>query len=196
MAEEIIIALPDRITPVSEARGMMISNSILMLRERGLFERYAANTGNDRDALLSVTPSSWVPLALAEKHYLACDALELSKDQQVELGHAAGMRVRGTVLASIAKVARSLGVEAWSAFKQYPRFWGRLYVGGAVGVTRLGNKEARIDVAGFPLSRIAYVRHGFCGMNQAGFELFSDRVQIRELSSSEDTFSIRVNWAD
>jgi hypothetical protein len=191
--EEVIIPLPDRIEPTTKARGMMITNSILMLRERGLFDRWKEHATR-ADEILAVTAGSWVPIDLAEAHYLACDKMELTEEEQVDLGHRAGLRTRGAVLASIAKVVRAMGVEAWSAFKHYPRAWARMYVGGAVGVTRLGHKDARIDVAGFTLAYIPYMRRGFRGTNKAGFELFSNDVQMRELSSSKDAFSIRVMW--
>lgn len=198
--EEILIPLPERVEPTHKARGMMISNSILMLRERNLFDRYQANLpASRRDEVIATTPGSWVPIEIADLHYSACEKLGLGEAAQFELGHAAGLRIRSAVLASIAKVARAMGMEAWSAFKQYPRAWARLYMGGGVGVTRLGFKDARIDVVGFTLARIPYVRNGFRGTNQAGFELFSNDVQMKELfvggdKATSDAFAIRVTW--
>lgn len=194
--EEVVIPLPERVEPTHKARGMMISNSILMLRERELFDRYQAFLPpSKREEVIATTPGSWVPIEIADLHYSACQKLGLSESEQFELGHAAGLRIRSAVLASIAKVARALGMEAWSAFKQYPRAWARLYMGGGVGVRKLGFKDARIDVVGFTLARIPYVRNGFRGTNQAGFELFSDRVEMKEVEASDDAFAIRVRWS-
>jgi hypothetical protein len=193
--EEVIIPLPERVQPTHQARGLLISNSVLMLRERGLFDRYIEHVPSPkRDEVIGTTPGSWVPIEVAETHYRACNELGLSESEQFDLGHAAGLRIRSVVLASVAKVARAMGMEAWSAFKQYPRMWSRSYLGGGVGVTRIGHKDARIDVVGFTLAYIPYVRNGFRGTNQAGFELFSKDVQMRELSSSDDALAIRVTW--
>lgn len=70
--DEVIIPLPDRIEPTTKARGMMITNSILMLRERGLFDRWKEHATRPEE-ILAVTAGSWVPINLAEAHYLACE---------------------------------------------------------------------------------------------------------------------------
>ena len=59
IVEEVVVPTPSIAPPVRRARGVLISNSVLMLRERGLFDRYIGGVPQGmRDELLGTTPGS------------------------------------------------------------------------------------------------------------------------------------------
>jgi hypothetical protein len=92
--EEVVVPTPSIAPPVRRARGVLISNSVLMLRERGLFDRYIGHVPEGtRDELLGTTPGSWVPIT----HPRSSVSMRTLADrsEQVRRGRTARSRCRG-----------------------------------------------------------------------------------------------------
>jgi len=149
------------------------------------------------DAVRTCFAGVWLPIELGLAHYEACDALGLSTLEQFAIGKEVGLKIQGTFLGTMVKLAKRTGVTPWLCLGQYQRLYDRLFVGGGVIVTRLGPKEARIEGLGLPLSRIPYFRTAFRGLNEASCELFCAKAYVKEIAELCTPMSIgfRVSWA-
>jgi hypothetical protein len=90
-----------------------------------------------------------------------------------------------------------VGLNPWVPLSNFHRLWERLMQGGAVGLTKLGPKEARIEVRMLPLARYAYFRAAFCGVIASGIKLGAGRaVGVRQVDggSYEDKLVFRGSW--
>jgi hypothetical protein len=64
-------------------------------------------------------------------------------------------------------------------------------------VTKLGPKEARAELVGYPLARIGYVKAGVGGIMRGVTELVAKRVYVQRVAnlSSDTTLAYRLSWA-
>jgi hypothetical protein len=138
----------------------------------------------------------WHPVDVAVAHYAACDALSLAPSEQVEIGEEVMWRARGTVLATMLKLATSIGVTPWFMFKQSNRFWSHTYVGGGVAVVEVRPRRARIEIAGWPCATSVWCRNAMRGMIQASAGMFSSRAHAQEIPAlcKETTLGYHVQW--
>ena len=107
--------------------------------------------------------------------------------------HAQGERIQHGRQANIA--ARS--VTPWTAFSQFNRLWDRVWIGGGVGVFKLGPKEARLEIVGWPCSRSTYIRHAMRGVVVGMLEMFCTKAYVKDLPRycSATTLGYRAAWA-
>ena len=76
------------------------------------------------------------------------------------------------------------------------RLWDRALVGGGLSVTKLGPKEARIEVVGFPVCRFRYCRIGMRGVLTGMIEMFCTKAHVTELPEWTDTSgAVKIAWA-
>ena len=115
--------------------------------------------GPARDGMAGV----WLPIETARVHYLGCDRLGLTLDQQLEMGRAVGGHAQGTVLGTLVKAAKGVGVTPWTIMPHFDRLWRRAVDGGESTVVRLGPKEVRAAFLGCELLDIPYFRNGLRG---------------------------------
>ena len=100
----------------------------------------------------------WIPTALAEAHYTACNGLGYAPREFAEMGKDVGDRIHGTMLSTAVRLAKGAGVTPWTIYAQFGRFWERIFIGGGIAVQKLGPKEAHVEVVGQPLVGIHYYR--------------------------------------
>ena len=130
-------------------------------------------------------------------HYAACDALALTREQQVANGRAVFEKTRGTLLGTIVRMAKEAGVTPWTIFPYFQRFWERGYDGGGVTIVKSGPKEVRIELTQFPLFESPYYRNALRGLLTGVFELFCTKAYIVDCPGTRPrwTMAVRVQWA-
>jgi len=137
----------------------------------------------------------WLPLEIALAHYRACDSLGLGANAIAAIGRGTNDRVKGSVYGTFIRVFKEAGVTPWTVIPQFQRFWDRTYDGGSLRVTKLGPKEARVDVVGCSLCHHHYWRHALRGLSCGLIELVCSRAYSTEIVSSPDGVSYRYQWA-
>jgi hypothetical protein len=200
MAEEVIVEFgASRDTPASHARSTLITTSIQAIRARGRFDVYEKNLPPElREAILTVVPGIWLEIEIALAHYAACDALGLSPQEQFAIGAEVGGRVQGTMLGMIARTAKDMAATPWTALAQCDRLYERLFQGGSIKVTKLGPKDARMEILNNRLFAFAYFRNGFRGLVCAGAEMLGRaKAYAHELPrlGSETALALRISWS-
>jgi hypothetical protein len=179
---EVVIPFPpESIAPATAFRSTWIVASLQSLRERGHFDRYVSLLKAHRETIVECVAGTWLPIAVARAHYEACDALALGMEEQLAMGRAVGGRSQGSILATVAKAARGMGVTPWLIIPQFDRLWRRASNGGAVQVTKLGPKEARAEFVGCNLFDVAYFRQAIRGVLLNIGDLYCQRPYIHDL---------------
>jgi hypothetical protein len=179
-------------------RSTWLTASQVTLRERGLGERYEAALAPEfRAQILGAVPGVWLPMEVARAHYTACDTLGLSTDVMVEIGKNATLRANATSLAFISRMAKTVGVTPWTVLAQTPRLWAATCDDGAVGVQRLGPKEARVEIVGYPLAGLTYNRVTMRGIVLGVVSHFCSQAYAKEIPQlcTARTVGLRLSWA-
>lgn len=185
VSPEVLIALPSTISPVTAIRSTLIQSSLNTLRKRGHFERYLRLVSpQHKAALLESLAPEWLPLEVANAHYRACDELGLSTGELLEIGEDVGERIQGTFIGTLVRKARTVGLTPWVPLGQFERLWGRLIMGGAVGLTRTGPKDCSVDNRMLDLCQYDYFRAAFCGVVASGIKLGAGRAVTVRVSSA------------
>jgi len=155
-------------------------SSIQALRDAGYGARYEARVPPEvREELFGLGAPAWLPLALADAHYGACDALSLPAEEIRALGaRVAPAHASGAML--LLRAAKATGLTPWSLLTNAPRYWERMYEGAEITVHQDGPKDARIVIAGQPLARFAYWRTGFCGVLRSLTQALSMRSFVSD----------------
>jgi hypothetical protein len=200
MPEEALPQLSPQGAPLGVAkrfRSTWIISSHQTLRANGLFERYRAGLSvGSNDELLAIVAGVWLPMATARAHYEACDRIGLSLEEQLEMGRAVGGHAQGTVLGTLVKAAKGVGVTPWTIMPHFDRLWRRAVDGGASAVFRVGPKEARATFTGCELLDIAYFRNGLRGVLLRSGALFASKAYIHELRNRKaGEVAFRLQWA-
>jgi hypothetical protein len=199
--EDWVVPLPlprEQIADATHFRSTWITASQATIRARGLGAKYeSALDPAHRDAILTAVPGVWLPMPVARAHYAACDSLGLEDDDLVEIGRLAMRRANATTLSFITRLAKKAGVTPWTVLAQMPRIMAQTMNGGAVGIARLGPKDARVEVLGYPLADIRYNRISMRGIMQGAIELFCRRAYSKEVPELCDHHSlgVRLSWA-
>jgi hypothetical protein len=190
-------------TPTSPERATAVRGTVLMasqeaLRKGGYFERYASHLEDAyREKLLEkLVPNTWLGIDQAMAHYRACEALGLDAAVIQELGTAVGDRINNVFVKSLIHLA-SGAIQPWFAWQLAPRVWARAWKGSAVGVRKLGDKEARVDVVGFPCAAIPYVRVSLAAFFAKNTQLFCQTAvarQARPAADPSESVSYTVSW--
>lgn len=196
-AEEVFVAYQSSAgAVVSHCRGTLIVSSLEVLRRQGHFERYVELLPSQlRDELLHTLPTSWLPIELAQRHYLACDALALSTRALDEMAHEVGERLSATFLATFLRTTRTVGGTPWLSLKQVPLLVPRVLQGGTVRVLKVGPKDARIEMRGLALVHIPYFARALCTFLKGAALIFSKTAYARQLETMElNTHVTLLSW--
>ena len=198
-AVETLVPFPedrDKIPPVTQVRSTLLGSSLLALRERGLESRYLAHLPEaHKDTLLYMHAGTWVGVDVAEAHYGACDAMMLSQPEILAVGNVVGKLLTKASVALVTRLATEGGATPWSLLQNAQRYWGRSYVGSAVGVFKLGPKEGRLEVVANQLASFAYWRVALRGILTEMCGAFCRTVYVREESSrAKDAVTYRMSW--
>ena len=183
----------DKVAVATRFRSTWLNVSLESLKARGYFERYLARLPKQHhEAVLSAIAGVWLPVEVAVAHYEAIDSLGMSVPDILRMGEEVPLRVN----ASFVKLARAAGVTPWTAAVQLGRLWDRCWVGGAIGVFRLGPKEGRIELLGFPCAHIPYARIGLRGTYTAAVQLFSTKAYVREIPAlcKGTSLGYQISW--
>jgi hypothetical protein len=198
--DEVIVPFePSRelVAPVTTYRSTWLLSSLQALRERDHLDRYYEMLpAQHHEAIRSVVAGVWMPLDLARAHYLACEELRLGVPEQIALGRAVSDKAQGSMLGTVVRMAKAAGVTPWTVLPQYGRLFHRGVQGGAIGVFKIGPKEARIEVVGCELFDIPYFRTAFRGVLQGIAGLFCRTSFIHDVPTNEaGTATYRFQWA-
>ena len=187
----------ERVSRIQHVRSTMLLSSRNALTLGGAFERYEANLSEATRAMLSeVVAGVWLPIELALDHYAACDALQISHATQHSLGRANADSIRGTLMGTVARIARTAGSTPVTILEQMPRFWARIFDGGSVTSVVRGPKEADIIVIADPVMRSEYFRHGLLGFAEMMLGLLTTRIYVRihAFDAREAKVVYRAQW--
>jgi hypothetical protein len=158
----------------------MLLSSRAALTRGGLFDDYEANLSpGTRAQLRDMVAGVWLPVETAVEHYAACDLLQLSRAAQQALGKSNSERLSGTLLGTLAQLARAAGTTPMTMVDQMPRFWGRVFDGGSIVAERRGPKDVIVRVTADPVLRSEYFRHGLMGFAEMMLGLVATRVYVR-----------------
>ncbi len=70
-----------------------------------------------------------------------------------------------------------------------------MLVGGGIRVLKVGPKEARVELAGFPACRYRYCRIGLRGVLTGMTEMFCTKAHVSELPVwTDDSGVMRIAW--
>lgn len=175
------------VRPIQTVRSTLLVSSRASLVAIGRFEEYEKNlTAPTRAALSEIIAGTWLPAAFAVEHYQACDALGLTRPEQLALGRMNGERLSGTLLGTLAKLAKSAGTTPRTLIEQFPRFWGRIFDGGSLEAYGRGPKDHEVVVRAWPLIGSAHFRHGLAGISEALVSLVAARLFVRVNFRQED----------
>jgi hypothetical protein len=182
----------------TEFRSTWLSASLRSLRERELFDSYLASIPDrHRDAVQGTVVGVWLPVEVAVAHYRACDALGLPQNEIFAIGCEVTRRVHGTLLSTAVRLVTEAGVTPWTIFAQLNRIWARIWVGGAICVLKVGPKEARLEIVGWPCSASPYTRVAMRGVLTAMSDMFCSKTYVSELPRlcTSTTLGYRIAWA-
>ena len=184
---EVILPFPaprERLAVATEIRSTLIASSLQALKARGHWERYSEMLPEEhRDTIVHCIAGEWFPLAVGFAHYETCDRLGLSTEQQREIGEDVSRRIHETFLGVVLQMAKGVGVTPWTIVPKGNQIYARIIRGGGIQVTKLGPKDASIEVAKLPLLEIPYFRTATCGIYQVAIGMFAKRAHIRLLAS-------------
>jgi hypothetical protein len=179
-------------------RSTLLLASRASLLEAGYRERYLAALEPDaRRAIDEAVIGVWMPIAVAEAHYRACDALGLTPEVVAAMGGGTNCRIKGTLYGTFLRLFSEAAGGPWKVLPHCQRFWHRGFEGGGMGIVRLGPMEARIDVVQCSLCESPYFRGALRGLIANLLGLFHARVYVHEMPSGRPRASVsyRVQWA-
>ena len=179
-------------------RSTWVTGSVQALQKRGAYDAYQRQIGTaDLEAIKFCPPASWVDASLVMRHYEACDRLHLSTETLLEIGADVTQRVNASALALGRSLVAASSVTPWTLLGRLDKLWTRTLVGGAVTVAKLGPKEARIELLGFPVAKVRYNRIAMRGILRGTIGLFCASVWVHELSAhcTPTTLGYRIQWA-
>ncbi len=176
--------LPREAIPlVSEVSGVLTLSSMMSFRELGFLEQALARLSPaTREVLEGMTAASWLSLPLALEYYAALDSLNLSSKECFEMGRVVGARANRASLATAARTAVDDG-DAWPGAFALAKMWLRLFRGGGLRAARLGPREARLEVMGYPGLRSHYISQSSRGWIHGFIEPFCQQMVVTELAS-------------
>jgi hypothetical protein len=198
--EEVILPYPverHRVPSVKRVRSGLLCSSIQSLRSRGLFDAYFEKLpARDRDRVLALTAAEWIDPELVFTHYDALDSLRLPGDQIEQIGVEVAQHLQRGFLSVALRFAVESGVTPWAVLLRYQKLWERYFDGSAVAVWKVGPKDARAQVSGFPLARIGYIQIGVAGIMRGVLQLVCKRAYVVPVRAQcdTDTLTYRTSW--
>ena len=201
-AEEVHVPFPARtkqLVPVAtQFRSTWLTSSLRAIKDRGRLDEYLRHLPpQHHTVVLNSVAGVWVPVDVAVAHYEAADALHFSMSELLTIGREVHVQANASVFSLLVKLASGAGATPWTAFSQFRRLWERVWVGGGVGVFRLGPKEARIELVAWPCARSNYIRHALRGVIGGMVEMFCSKAYITDLPRHCTPMSLgyRCAWA-
>jgi hypothetical protein len=199
---EVILPFPaprERLEVASAIRSTLIASSLQSLKARGHWERYSELLPEEhRHTIVHCIAGEWFPLAVGFAHYETCDQLGLTIEQQREIGEDVSRRIHETFLGVVLQMAKGVGVTPWMILPKGNQIYARIVRGGGIQVTKLGPKDASIEVAKLPLLEVPYFRTATCGIYQSAIGMFAKRAHVRllpnESRSPGSMTTLHASW--
>ncbi len=192
-------APPQKLGVCARVRTTLIVSSLQSLRKHNFYERYMELLPAEHHTTVrSMIAGQWVPMRVAEAHYAACEALGIDRREVNAIGREVGDRIEGTFLATMVRMAGSVGATPWTALSYVDRLYDRVFAGGGgAGVFKLGPKDAEFHFVGVPLCRIPYFRSAMAGVIEVGAELFCSKAYAKEKPDASPPMGavLHVAWA-
>jgi hypothetical protein len=197
---EIVLALPvpaDRILLATKIRSTVLSSSLVALDNLGLRDAYFERLPREHHPTIQgLVVGEWLPMDLGVTHYGAIDGLGISAEQAKANGRLVADRVQKSYLGTMIRTL-GLGITPWTILSRTQSFLDRLMLGSAASVTKLGPKDARVELHGVPIALYPYVRSGWAGMFEGTLEVVTRKVYCRDASPprTESVAVLLLSWA-
>lgn len=199
---EIFLPFPTplpRMETVTELRSTLIASSLQALKTRDLLERYTELLPvAHHQTILHCIAGQWFPLSIAFAHYRACDQLGLTLEQQKDIGSDVSRRIHETFLGVVVQMAKGVGVTPWTVLSRGNQLFSRIARGGGLQVTKLGPKDAQIEIARLPLLEVPYFRTACQGIYQVAIGMFAERAHVRFVAAQSsvpgELTTLHVSW--
>jgi hypothetical protein len=191
-------AITSTFPSVTGVRSTLLLASRTSLTALGRFDQYAAHLPEStRSRLNELIAGTWLPVEVAAEHWAACDALGLNPDDQMALGRTNGERLRGTLLGTLARMARGAGTTPLTLVEQFPRFWGRIFQGGGMTYSVRGPKDVVVTASADPILRSPHFRNGLAGTASSILSLVCTRlfVRVTAYDAATATGAYLMQWA-
>jgi hypothetical protein len=185
------------VRPVTAVRNNVLQASLTLLRDKGLYERYAklVEPAILRELTTNISPR-WVPIDVVHAHYRACDAMALSTDELERLGQEAGQHARKVSIV-VSQPEQNTKFDLWQNSERMHRVWKRLYQGGSVQVVRLGTTDELIDFCGFSVHQHRYFRYGCLAAIRSAHEavgLHMETTRIVRYDPNTHDLTVHLAW--
>lgn len=196
MSSETLVPFPEPLAPLTRVRSTLLIASLSALKERGLTDRYFVRLPpSDHAAITELSAGVWIPVTIAEAHYDACNALGLTPTEIDGLGNAVATVTAGVFMQLVLRTAREAGATPWAILGNSGRYWARYYEGSAVCVTKLGPKEAHIEVRASSLAGCSYWPVAFRAILHSLITPFCRKAYVRELAPPSRSGALyRLSW--
>jgi hypothetical protein len=189
-----------RLVPsVKHMRGHVLVGLQEALRARApsLYARYrdiAVDIG--AEAILSVSASAWLDIALVIKSDRVLTELELADDELMAIGAEVGERSFSVIMSTMMRLSSHLGADAVTALRLSPRILPRVLKGGGVGVFRVARQTIRYEMWNHPLATSRVNRAVTCGSLQATLRKVSPATTVVEagVRQSPPSFALRIQY--
>jgi len=196
--EIIIPHVPDA-GPVTAVKNVLIQSSLAQLQDNAHYERYRKLI--DPKVLEELTANlgpGWVPIALADQHYAACDLLNLTTDEIANMGNRVGDRVQERALVA-PKAERASDFDLWTeAVRPLHRVWPRIYQGGSVQIVKVAPKTQQCELRGFSLVRHRYFRTATLSAMSAAHAAMGARIESTKVlrhDAASGELVMRMSWS-
>jgi hypothetical protein len=200
LEREIIIPHTPESGPVTAVKNVLLQTSLTQLQDNGYYDRYAKLV--DQKVLQELASSlgpGWIPIAIADAHYAACEALNLTTEEISRMGTRVGGRVQETALVSAAKGRPGPDFDLWTdAIRPMHRMWPRIYQGGSVQIVKLAPKVQECQMLGFGLVRHRYFRQASLTVitaTHAAMGALIDSSKIMSFDAAQGELTVRLSWA-
>ena len=181
----------------SAFRSTWLASSLRTLRQRELVEKYRTYLAPKyHPTILESVALQWLPIDVAVAHYGAMDRLCLPTATAFAMGNEIQSHAQSLVAQVAVRMSREVGVTPWTIFGQVRKLWDRTWRGGDLQVSKMGPKEAEVDIAGWTVASSTYVRHSMRGVLEGIAAPFCTRVYARELPerSGGTSLAFRIAW--
>ncbi len=198
--DEVILPLPSPRSSVARAssvRSTWLASSLRGLRERDLLDAYFALLPERfHDPVRTTAAGVWLPVDVAMAHYEACDGLDLPVNSVLEMGVSATRAAHSGVVNVLRTLAGGAGATPWALLAQLQRVWEKSWIGAAVGVTKVGPKEAHVEIVQFQPSIYRHCRVGIRGVTIGMAEIFCKKAYAQELTElcTPLSLGIKLQW--
>jgi hypothetical protein len=195
---EVLVPHAGQVASVSQVRSTLLYQSVEALKRHGNYERWLTLVSpHFRDIIVESIAPSWLPVEVAVAHYRACDDLELSPREMLDVGLGVGERLQGTLIQVAVRMARTGGATPALGVICVQRIWPRLFIGGSFQAELVGPKDLQLEVRAAVLTRSSYFRGSMIGNLLAAMRVLGLRaphVKLLPYDAQRDVYRVHMAW--